>query len=56
MTNKKEKKRFAGRFSLDDWMMLCGKLEFLDALDESIAMAEVLAHRILNPSTKGKAK
>jgi hypothetical protein len=49
MTTKNQKKQFARRFSSDDWQTLCGKIEFLDALEESLELAEIVAFRILNP-------
>ncbi len=54
MTTKNEKKQFSRRFSLDNWNTLCSSIEFLDALDESLEKAEVVAHRILNSDLCGK--
>ena len=48
MTTKKDRKIFSQRFSYDDWLLLCGNVEFLKALDASIELAEVVARRLLS--------
>ena len=43
-----EQKRFARRFTFDDWSWLCSRLEFLDALEaKSADECEVIAMRLL---------
>lgn len=44
----KEQKQFARRFSYDDWMKLCGRLEMLTALEtKSPEECEVIAWDLL---------
>jgi len=41
---------FAGRFSLDDWAWLCRRQEFLDAMQNDLTEAEIIADELLQPT------
>jgi len=47
---EQEQEKFSRKFSLDDWVTLCRKQEFLDALKtKTEPVCAVVAMKILNP-------
>ena len=49
-TTKKQKMSFMRRFSFEGFSRLCASADFEKAFrDGDLALAEVIAHRILNP-------